>query len=652
MTRPEDAVSLDEEHRAFVVAMLQKMPESLSKAMLAEESTRAALGLPTGGSIIIFNARFEASAVMALLRAVANGVEPELRSINGAVSVDEARLDPDGAAILIAGDQGARFASVGLLADDVDVRRRTLEAVLTDEDLEPTDEARLRTAVEAGPVGEGLFVELETMVEATPKAVYRRMAADAAEGVAYDALVPEEEQFFKALLGLPPPATMGEYRAGWLARAALLDPVRRARWIALTAPLSILRGDLPVQAARELDREVRLRLATFLAGAPDPISRLAAFELTAAESADSDFKAIGDRLLPELLDRQNERTATGLSLLNSAVILTSTVSARRGTLSHWPVYARRLACYLHASVLIRTFGNGAIDAGEMLRLIGRPLEGNSRLVELCDARLAPFNQWGAISPDRLHATITARIGRTVAGLPDERRSQDWSDAVDAATTRPDALLQLAAGPLDPFEDDWAGLVQLTGDMVDETIGRLDTGENDERALSDLFNIAVAFDVEPERRPEVADRVPKFLERLPDETFTQAADLSLQLAARWKLPDLAERTIDLTLSKRAAGTAMNPGAPARFGLLGGASNADAGMCAKKTGEYFNSFAFAAKAGIEVDNMLAAIDLIGDFAPSLRPALASARSFALLGHDAVRTKAFHGPEAQGSSAEIRN
>lgn len=638
MTTPEDPQLLGEDRRAFVAAMLQKIPESLSQAMLGKDSIRAALGLPAGESLIVFDARFEASAVMTSLRAVANGVKPDLRSINGMAGVEEARLDPDGSAVMIAGDQGARFAFVGLLSDDMDVRRRTLNAVLAAEDLEPADEARLRTAVERGPIDEDLFVELESLVEATPKAVYRRLASEATEGVTFDAMVPGEEQFFEALLGFAPPETMGEYRAGWLARCASLDPVRRARWIALTAPLSMLRGDLVAQAARGLNREARLRLSMFLAGVPDPLSRLAAFELAAAESADPDFKAVGDRILPELLDQEHERTAAGLSLLTSTVILTSTVSARRGTLSHWPIYARRLVCYLHASMLTRQFGNGAIDAGEMRRSIDLPLEGNFRLVELCDARLAPVNQWGPISPARLHATIAARIARTVADLPDESRPQDWADAVDAASTAasacPDALFQLAAGPLDPFEDDWAGLLELTGEMVDGTIERLETGENDERALSDLLNIAVAFEVETARRAEVAERVPKFLERLPDETFTQAADLSLQLAARWKLADLAERTIDLALSRKAAGAAIDPSAPVRFGLLGGASKADAEVCAKKTGEYFNSFAFIAKPGIDLNNMLAAIDLIGDFAPSLRPALASARSFALLAHDAIR------------------
>ena len=638
MTMSEDPQILDEDRRAFVAAMLQKMPESLSQAMLSEESIRAALGLPAGESLSFFNARFEPSAVMTSLRAVANGAKPELRSINGMVSIEEVRLDSAGSAVMISGDQGVRFAFAGVLSGDVEVRRRTLEAVLRAEDLEPEDEARMERAVEAGPFTEDLFVELERLVESTPKAVYRSLAFEAAEGVTLEALVPSDEQFFEALIGFAPPATMGEYRAGWLARAASFDSSRRVRWIDRTAPLSILKGALVAKAAQHLNREAKLQLSISLAGAPDPLSRLAAFELAASESVDPDFKAIGDRVLQELLELDHEQTGATLSFLTSAIILTSTLSTRRGTLRHWPIYARRLACYLHASMLTRLFRDGA-TAGEMRELV-EPLEGKFRLVELCDARLAPVNQWGGISPARLHSAIVARVSRTVGDLPEGSRPQEWAEAVDAASSdasaRPDALFQLVAGPLDPFEDDWAGLHELTDEMVDETLGRLETGEDDERALSDLIKIAVAFEVEPTRRAEFVERVPAFLERLSDETFTRAADFSLQVAARWKLTVLAERTINLALSKKKEGTAMDPSAPVRFGLLGGASNVDAEVCAKKVGEYFRSFAFIAKPGIEVENMLAAVNLIENFAPSFRPSLASARSFLLLAHNLAWSK----------------
>lgn len=630
-----EAEPLDEERRAFVVVMLQRMPEALSRAMLAEEITRAQLSLPAAGTLGIFEARFDGNAVMHALRAIANGAAPDLSSVNGAVRIVEGRLEPDGAAVMVAGDQGARFAAVGLLSDDREVRRRTLETMLVAEDLELGDEARLHAAVEKGPIGEELFVELETIVEATPKAVYRRLAAEAAEGVTYDALVPTEVRLFEQLLGGAPRATLGEFRSAWLARTAALDPVRRARWIALTAPLAILRGDMVARAADDLDRDVRLRLARFLAEAPDPLSQLAGFEIAAAGASDAEFRAVADRVLLALITEPDERAAAGLSLLSSAVVLTATVSARQGAMGRWPEYARRLAWYLHASMLVRSFGGGAIDAEGMRRAIGIPLEGNYRLVELCDARTAPFGLWGAISPARLRAVILARVTRFVADLAEDARPGEWIEAVAAATAaaadRPHAFFLLAPGPTDPFEDDWAGQIELTNEMARETIGRMESGEEDERGLSDLFNLAVAFELTPEWRSEFCEAVPKLLARLPDDTFTLAADTTLQLAARWKAADLAERIVDLALARKAAGGLTDVSAPARLAMLGGASNADIDLCARKTGEYMASFAYGASPGAEVRNLLAAIDLLGDFAPWLLPSLASARSFLLLAHD---------------------
>lgn len=630
-----EAEPLDEERRAFVIAMLQRMPEALSRSMLAEETTRAQLGLPAVGTLGIFEDRFDGDAVMKALRAIANGAAPDLNSANGAVRVVKGHLEPDGAAVMVAGGQGARFAAVGLMSDDREVRCRTLEAVLVAEDLEPGDEARLAAAVEKGPIGEELFVELETIVEATPKAVYRRLAAEAAEGVTYDELVPTDVRLFEQLLGGAPPATLGEFRAAWLARAAALDPVRRARWIALTAPLAILRGDMVARAADDLECDVRLRLARFLAEAPDPLSQLAGFEIAAAGAGDPGFRAVADRVLPVLIGEPDEQAAAGLSLLTSAVVLTATVSRRRGTMGRWPDYARRLAWYLHAGMLVRSFGGGAIDAEGMRQAIGIPLEGNYRLVELCDARTAPFGLWGAISPARLRAVILARVTGFVVGLLEDERPREWVDAVEAATAaaadRPDAFFLLSPGPTDPFEDDWAGQIELTAEMARETIGRMESGQDDERGLSDLFNLAVAFELAPERRSAFCEAVPKLLARLPDDTFTLAADTTLQLVARWKAADLGERVVDLALARKAAGGMTDVSAPVRLAMLGGAGNADADLCARKTGEYMASFAYAANPGPEVRNLLAAIDLLGDFAPWLLPSLASARSFLLLAHD---------------------
>ena len=631
-----DAVQvLDEERRAFIIAMLQKMPEAVSQAMLVEEPVRVGLGLPVGNSLVVMDQRFEWAPLFAALRAVANGVQPDLRSVNGMLLIGEGRLEPDGSAILIADDAGARFANVGLLSDDFEVRRRTLDVLLGREHLEADDERRLRSAVEAGALDDDGFVGVEELVEATSKAIYRRLHAAAAEGTTFDELVPADSDHYRRLLAIDPPATLADFRAAWLAHCEELDAVRLARLLALDAPLAMLQGDLMPRAAQGISRDERLRLVRFLAAAADPFSRLAAFQIAAANHGDADFRREADASLSGLLDGADSGGVRGVSPLCDAIILTATVSARRGTMTGWPVYARRLAWHLHAGLLLRALGDGLLDAEQMRAAVGRPLEGNYRLVELCDARTDPYGLWAPLNAARLRAAVTARVFRIVEEMAEEHRPTEWAAAVqavaDAVAGSADALFLLAPGPFDPFEDDWAGQITLTGEMTDEMALRLKSGDDDERALNDVMHVAIAYEVDAAHRFDVAELLPALADRTSDASFIPAIDLSLQLTARWKLPEVADRLILLAQQRSAESRLADPGASARFSLLAGAASGSIKEWSAKVGEHVVEFAYSARPGSHVRNLLTAIDLIGDYAPSLAPTLVTARSFALLADD---------------------
>ncbi len=647
---------LDETQRAVVVAMMQKMPHAISQAILSDPQVLSGLQLPTEESIRLFGHRFVRSALLAAVRSIANGKPISMASLNEALTVDESRLEPDGSAILVSGEEAARFANAGLLSEDAGIRRRTLETLLGAEDLSAAVEVKLRAWIEDGPLDEAQFLEVETLVDATPKAVYRQLVAQLEQGLAFNELVSEDEAFYEGLLGGPPPETLGKYRAEWLVRAALLDPVRRARWIAQSAPMAVLRGELIAVGAHDLDRNVRLRLARFLAGGLDPLSQVAGFQLVAAEPDDPEFRKIGDGVLPLLLDQTHARTAAGLSFLSAALILTSCVSGRAQTLGAWPVYARRLAWQLHASLIVRSFGHGQIDPEAMQEAVGRPLSLNYRLLELCDARTVPFNLWRGPTSDRIHAVVLARVSQTLAGIPDDKVPTEWVDALkaksDEISAGQDAPSYMSASPFDPFEDDWGGFIVMPGETVREMIARLNAKADTQRILSDLSNLVVAFDVEAGQRVMLAETYPDYLKSLDGENFVHAADLMLQLIARWKLPEIAEKIIELTLARTGAGEIPDISVPPRFSLLGAASHADDVPWREKTGEYLMGFAFAMPPGNGIANLLAALELIGDFAPMLRPNLVRAKSFAMLVYDGVPLAA-HAPgptEKEGADAGL--
>jgi hypothetical protein len=636
---------LDEGQRAFVVAMLQKMPEVISEAILSDREMLSRMELPTEDSIQLFGRRFIKSKLFDALRDVANGKPVSMPSANGDLVVAEAEFGADGSVNLITGDEGARFSNAGLLSEDFDVRQRTIDALLAREDLSAEIETKLRGWIADHPIDEAQFLETEMLVDATPKAVYRRLVEQVDQGTTFDDLVPEEADFFAALLGGNPPETLGKYRGEWLVRTASLDPVRRAAWIALTAPIAVLRGNLIGPATRDLERGVRLRLARFLGGALDPLSQVAAFQLAVAEHDDPEFKAIGDDVLPRLLDRTDAGMATGLKFFGATLTLTSTVSAGRQTLGDWPLYAKRLAWHLHASLLVRTFGAGRIEVEALEASIARPMSLNYHLQELCDARISSFNLWRGPTAERLHALVLMRTTGSIGGIADEELPTEWVAAVKAAVDQisgsPEALAYMAPGPFDPFEDDWGGLLDVTEETAQEMATRLKDEADPQRILSDLSNLVVAFDVAPEHREALTEHYPDYLKSLSGQKFAHAADLMLQLMARWKLPAIAAKIVELALARMASADVTDISIGPRLSLLAGASQSDEAAWLQKVGEYMAGFAFVIPSGKATVNLLAAIDLLSDFAAKLRSYLAPARSFAMLAYDEV-------PEA-GRSAD---
>lgn len=633
----EDHPAVDENQRALIIAMMQKMPQAVSQAILSDPMSLARLKLPTEESIRLFEHRFLRSDLLAVVRNLANGQPISMSSVNGLLTVEEGRLEPDGSAVLVAGEEAARFANAGLLSDDAGLRHQSLKKLLATEDLSSSVEERLKGWVALGPLDDPQFLEVETLVDATPKAVYRQLVTQLETGLAFNDLVPDGCEFFEELLGGPPPETLGKYRAEWLVRSASLDPVRRARWIALTAPIAVLRGELVVAAAQDLDRTVRLRLAQFLTSAADPFSQVAGFQLAAAEPDNPDFRAVGDAILPQLLDRTNERTAAGLKFLSAALILTGSISGRSQALIEWPVYARRLAWHIHASLVVRTFGLEQVDPEVMQAAVGRPLTSNFRLLELCDARTVPFNLWRGPTTDRFHAVALARIAHAIAGMPEGGTRAQWTELLSSKTDEisagQEALSYMAPGAFDPFEDDWGGFVDVTEETAAEMASRVETNADIQRVLSDLSNLVIAFDVPLDHREALAGAFPEYLKSLEGDQFAHAADLMLQILARWKLPDIAEKIVEITLARTADGKLTDISIPVRSSLLAAASNSDEERWREKAGEYLTGFAYVLPPGVAIPNFLSAVQLMCDFAPSLKPHLTRASSYALLANDTV-------------------
>jgi hypothetical protein len=74
---------------------------------------------------------------------------------------------------------------------------------------------------------------------------------------------------------------------------------------------------------------------------------------------------------------------------------------------------------------------------------------------------------------------------------------------------------------------------------------------------------------------LAARIPGFVKALPDATFTPAVEVTLQLAARWRMPALAEALVDLALNRVGDTGLIDPTAAPRLSSLAGCQQCRAG-----------------------------------------------------------------------------
>lgn len=245
-----------------------------------------------------------------------------------------------------------------------------------------------RQAIAMGPLDDTLFLALEDELGASPEAAYREMENGIADGSAtFSHLRPLDVNHYAGLLNLyPPPATLGEFKAAWLARAATFDEVRLTRLLKLSGPLSVLAAGLVAQASDRLPAALRLEVATYPQDFADPFSFVATFEIACRHRAEGAMRSIADSLLPHLYDRKDALVEQGAATLAPNVIATTAFTARNHSFPDWPLYARRLVCFVNGGHLVRMFREADVDPAAFNPEVGRILEPQARLARDCRDR--------------------------------------------------------------------------------------------------------------------------------------------------------------------------------------------------------------------------------------------------------------------------
>jgi len=628
----------EEETRLVLRSTIPDLPEAVRTFMLSDPVVLRAMGLPDGDFIRLWDKRFHRHELFDALRAVANGQPVKLASVDRKLEAEECWLDDDGAGVLRAGEQAARFVNVALLSDDAAKRMAMLDAIVATGEVSADREAAWRLIVAQGPLDDPHLITLETELGESPEAVFRTMVQEISAGEArFDDLVPLEPDHYAGLLAIGPSEDLDGFVAHWLEAAATLDTARLGRLLALSAPLSMLKGGLVAQASDNLSAPERVSLVQKLQGMPDPFSVAAAFEIACRHYSNPEMAPLADAIAPRLFDKEDPLIIRNAPALESLVAITTALTSRHRTLAAWPLYARRLGRFVHASHLLRLFADANVDPVIFEDQAMRSFAPQARLADLCDIRDAPIWQPHHFNIAMIHAMLLARATAAIAVVPEEDRPESWIKAGERALAALAgsewALFLFAATPFNELHDDWGGLTLLDAEDVEAARSAFAAKDNLERSLSDLIKLSVSFDAPVESRHGLATALPPFIESLEGMNFLFACEVVLQLAARWRDTELSDAVVDLAL--RVAGTEglVDAGAAPRLTMLAAAAEADPPAWRKRAGNIAQSFAFAQKPGAPSINLMRALELLRDFEPQLGPELSSARSFTLLAFDRI-------------------
>jgi hypothetical protein len=557
-----------------------------------------------------------------------------------------ASVDEHGAAVLQVEDHVIRFGQVGMLSDDANSRYKALDLASRSGEISIEKEGVWRDRIAAGPLDDDMFGTFQEELHGTPESILRDMVDKINEGQAqFDDLIPLETDYYSELLGgLAPPLTLKDFRVEWLAAAQKLDPARLVRLLRLSAPLSILGGGLVAEASDGLPESDRLALAAWLGRAVDPLSVITALEIALRNRSEEGFEELFSRLSERLLDRSNALTERATPALIFAYSLVTSLTAQNRTLVSWPIYAKRLARILHASHLVRLFQtanvNGEVLQGELMR----NLSSEAQLADLCDIWQAPFAQFNHFSKPLVHAIILARTTEALAKIDEAERPAIVHDmcqsAITSAVEAGWGIYLFAPTPLDEFEDEAICMTLLSPENARNACEVLTAGGDTNLCLNELVKLAVGFDLPHECIAEFQEALLNLLERFDGPNFVVAAEIGLQLAARWRLEALSDHIVDRLLNQARDPGLSDVGAGARLMMLAAAVLPERASWLQRAGNLMQHLAYIQNGSLSAMILLRALDILKDVEPELGRKMASARSYALLAHDRI-----HGSKDEG-------
>ncbi len=629
----------EEVTRYLLIDTLQKLPQSLSQPMLNNANLRAMIGITAEDTVRIFDNRVVREHLLDTLQAVANGENPELFTHKGVKVSDAVRLNRDGSAEIVKGYQEVRFSNVALLGKDKPARLRCLNQLFAEGRFELRREAYWRRIVNKGPVTQAEYLSLETELQAHAEVDLSEISDDlVGENATIDILARATSDYLIDLIGLAQlPDSLDEFQKAWLDKVNELKGRQLARRLRLAAPIAILGSNLIGEAALGLPAKERWALFEYLVSSPDPLSVLAALEIACVSHANGKAISKVANALSLLWNPESSIFKQGMADFHVTYVATTAIWARGRTIEDWPLYAQRLAKFVHAAHITRILDQHNVERPDLHDRVLGAFQYRARLSDYRDLQTEPY--WHAIhlQPSTLNAQILRRTVEIVNIIPEKSRPPDWTDlgarTMEYLSQSPASLWLWAASPFAAFRKGWNGLNELESANVDNTFEVLN--QADEAAWLDrMWKLQVSFELPVSKRDDYRKRVTEIVESLNGEQFTQAVEINLHIAVRWRDAVLSDDIINIVFRRFKGGDIDSRSPIACQILLASACESSEERWLDKLRVITTSFARIYPERQRVDSYRESLMVIAGMSEKLAQAVAPALSIAsLIDNDVV-------------------
>ena len=390
------------------------------------------------------------------------------------------------------------------------------------------------------------------------------------------------------------------------------------------------------KVAQRLRPRMRWQTFDFLVSRPEPLSVLAALEIACISHPDGDALENATKALEVLWTPTSEVYDRGLVNIHTAYVASTALWAKEQKLHDWPLYAQRLARFVHAAHIARILDQLNVEQADLEERVIGAFQYQARLAEYRDLQDEPFWQAMYTHPPTLMAYIFQRTVELINTIPEEVRPERWTDLgaimMEHLSERQANLLIFAATPFSPFCEGWNGLQELDDENVDNIFEILE-GTDPALWLDRMLKLQISFELPESKRSDYREKIPKLVDTLSGQEFIQATEMNLHIAARWRNVDLADDIINIVFRRFKADNIDSRSALARQILLASACEGSQEKWLERLEVLSTAFAQIYPERKRIDIYRDSLMAIGEMSEELARAVAPALSTASLIDDQV-------------------